>query len=224
MNKEKTTIESILKNIKTDSGMVPSVAFRTNARIRILNTVASSKIASPMLHYRSIPFIHAFRLALLMLFFVTSTVYAAQSSNPHDFLYPVKTLSEQAALTLSPTESAKTSVAMTIISRRAGEHESAEKQGNTKEIQQTRANFNSAVVEIRKTEHLNKEKIESEIRRYEAPSQEQEAVQEKDTEEKSIDTPHAEQSSPTPRPTIQEQSHHEDSSRRDSTSASSEED
>lgn len=178
MNNPLIQIENMLKNLKNDKEISPSTAFRTNARIRILNSVASSKITTSIPHYHSIPMVYAFRFALLLVFLFGSTVYAAQSSNPHDVLYPVKTLSEQVALTLSPTESTKTSVATTIISRRAEENEHAKKDGNVDEIKQTTTNFESAVVKIRKTEHINREKVETEIRKHEAPSREENGAKE----------------------------------------------
>lgn len=221
MNNQITQIEAILKNLKSDKEISPNAAFRTNARIRILNTVVNAKTTTSIPHHYSIPMAYAFRFALLLLFLFGSTVYAAQSSNPHDVLYPIKTLSEQAALTLSPTESAKTSVAMTIISRRANEHESAEKAGDTEEIKQTTTNFDSAVVEIRKTKHINREKVETEIRKYESPSRKindtkednnatSESIREQE-DQKPVSGTSPKQSSQSPEPTVKESSGHEDS-------------
>lgn len=211
MNNQIAQIESLLKHLKHDKEMSPTAAFRTNARIRILNMIASSKAPSPTLHRRPVWMLYAFRFALIFIFLFGSTVYAAQSSSPNDILYPVKTMSEQVALTLSPTESAKTSVATTIISRRASEHASAEKAGDTEEINETSTNFESAVSEMRKTRHIDREKVELEIRKYETPSQEESDVKEGNTDIPESKTEQKEQNSvSTPSPTKkEEQSGHE---------------
>jgi hypothetical protein len=225
MNNQTTQIEAILKNLKNDKEISPNAAFRTNSRIRILNTVINTKTTTSIPHSYSVPMVYAFRFALLLVFLFGSTVYAAQSSSPHDVLYPVKTLSEQVALTLSPTESTKTSVAMTIISRRADEHTSAEKAGDTEEIKQTTTNFESAVVEIRKTKHINREKVEIEIRKHESPSRKEndtkednnttlESIREQEGQ-KPVITTNPKQSSPAPEATGKESSDHEDSKNAD---------
>jgi hypothetical protein len=168
MNNRPEEIIKILQDLKNDAESAPSASFRTNARIRILNTVAVPvPSVSPSAGHRRLGMIYAFRFGFVVFLLFGGTVYAAQSSGPKDALYQVKVLSEQAALTLSPTESAKTSVAMTIIGRRAEENEDAKKEGNQEDLLQTITNFESSVSQIRKTDHLNQDKIEREIEDHE---------------------------------------------------------
>lgn len=168
MNNPTIQIEKILHTLKSDIESRPSVAFRTNARIRILNTIAGSQMPVHSPIRRSVWMTYAFRLAVLALFLTGGTVYAAQSSHPKDILFPVKVLSERVALTLSPTQTAKTTVANTIIQRRAMEVEQAKNEGNKEEIRQTVTSYESTVSEIRNNTHVSRDEIEREVKKHES--------------------------------------------------------
>ncbi len=209
MTNQPAQIEEILKRLKTDEGMVPSAHFRTNARIRILNAVTNRPTASsrPIVHPMRSHF--ALRFAFFVLVLVGGTVYAAQESSPKDILFPVKVLSERVALALSPTEPIKTSVAATIINRRAEENEHAKREGDAEEIQETITNFESAVTTIRKTEHIDQEAVEEEINKHselfsETDGNDQEDSHENDSSEvqgaqaEQESTPSTRQATPNP--------------------------
>lgn len=217
MNNQISSVTRILKALKQDTELSPSAAFRTNARIRILNTVTSLNIPSPLVRRRPIGMIYAFRFASVLIFLCAGTVYAAQSSDPHDILYPVKTLSEQVALALSPTESTKTSVAVTIISRRAEEHDQAEKTGDTEKIKQTETNFESTVSDIRNKKHINQEKVEREIRKYQPRQQEEVETKEDANDDSDTQKEQKEEHSMSiPTPTKREEQQDQESSSSDS--------
>lgn len=146
-------IEHILKTLKEESAA--SDIFRKNARIRILNTVTP------------VPWYHRPRLlgytvgsALATVLISAGTVYAAQSSLPDTPLYPVKVISENVALTLSPTASIKTSVAQTIISRRVTEVAEIKKQGNAPAIEKSIRHLNEDVQSLQTKKDIKKEDIE----------------------------------------------------------------
>lgn len=200
MNNQIGQIEEMLKNLKHDSQMKPSQAFRTNARIRILNSVAQpTTTISPL--PRGMTMV-AFRLGFLSLFLLAGTVYAAQGSNPRDVLFPVKILSERVALTFSPTESAKTSVAVAIIDRRVQENEQAKKEGDQEEVQETVTNFESAVLQIRNTNRIDQDRVEEEIEKHASVIREDQQDDEEEDKENSRDVKGEQiQSSVTPTPT-----------------------
>lgn len=157
-------IEKILHSLKEE--VMPSDTFRTNARIRILNIVTSPH---PLrLSWYQKPRILGYTLGTAIATVVLSvgTVYAAQSSLPNSALYPVKVFSEDVALTLSPTESLKTTVAQTIISRRVTEVENAQKQGNSKAMQESITHFKEDVSSIQKRKDVSQNKIEQEISKH----------------------------------------------------------
>lgn len=200
-------LETLLKNLKHDEEVRPSATFRTNARIRILNVVAQSKATSPVVHYRPAVLRYAVLFACVVFLLLGGTVYAAQSSGPNDTLFPVKILSERAALTLSPTEALKTDVAVTIIDRRASENEQAKKDGNTEEEQRAVTNFRSAVTQIRNTHRIDQEEVEQEIQKHEAEfetdsnsdTEEQKSSGDTQEPEDRLNTPLLVTSSPTPK-------------------------
>lgn len=154
MNTEENIIK-LLKGLKEEG--VPTDSFRTNAKIRIINTVTEKPRFVPRY------FGYSFGAALATVVLSVGTVYAAQSSLPTSTLYPVKVLSERVALTLSPTESLKTTVASSIISRRITEIETVQKQGNEKVIEESIANFDEDVASLQKRKGVSKEVIVSEI-------------------------------------------------------------
>lgn len=167
MDNTTVDLEKMLESLRPDPGSNPTTAFRTNARIRILNRIAQTPepLRSPAPH----PFraIYALRLAILILFFAGGTVFAAQSSLPKDALFPVKVLSERVALTLSPTQTIKTTVANAIIGRRAMEIEATKQDGNTEEVRQTISQYESTVSEIRSNKEVDRNEIEREVSKHE---------------------------------------------------------
>ncbi len=181
MNNQTIQIEKILKTLKNNPESRPTAAFRTNARIRILNTITNSQIPLQSQVRRPIWMTYALRLGVFALFLTGGTVYAAQSSLPKDVLFPVKVLSERVALTLSPTQKTKTTVANTIIGRRAMEIEQAKNDGNKKEIQQTVTNYESTVSEIRNNKYVSHDDIEREVSKHESLLQESDDNESKQT-------------------------------------------
>ncbi len=196
-----------LRELTHDEELSPSAAFCTNARIRILNTIQSG--ATPSTYNRRLPgltYLFRFAAPIIILLFA-GVVYAAQSSNPRDMLFPVKLLSERAALTLSPSESAKTSVASEIIGRRAQEGEHAKNEGDIEELQQSAANFDTSVSRIRETKHIDQEKIENEIQKYEEIFRDEE----KETKNENLRSPSAVKGSSSE---TDSESHREDASKK----------
>lgn len=161
-------LEKMLASLRPDPESNPTAAFRTNARIRILNRIA--KVPEPVRSPTPLPFraIYALRLAILILFFAGGTVFAAQSSLPKDALFPVKVLSERAALALSPTQTIKTTVANVIIGRRAKEIEETKQDGNTEAVRQTITEYKSTVSEIRSNKEVDRNEIEREVSKHES--------------------------------------------------------
>lgn len=157
----KPNIETLLKSLKNEA--VPTDSFRTNARIRILNTVGSVPW-----HHKPRMWGYTVGTAIATVVLSVSTVYAAQSSVPGSTLYPVKILSEHVALNLSPTTSIKTSVAQTIISRRVTEVEDAQKQGNKNTIEKSIQHLNQDVEEIQKRHDVSQNRIDQEISKHES--------------------------------------------------------
>ena len=167
MNNRINTIEDIFKQLKTDERLRPSPAFRTNARIRLLNAVAPVAQAIDSKPVRRPLFgTFAFWFAVVILFISTGSVFAAQSTHPGNPLFAVKVFSERAALALSPTESIKTSVAVGIIDRRAQENELAKQSGDDQVIQQSVNNFESSVSNIKHTHGINQRTVESELEKH----------------------------------------------------------
>lgn len=157
-------LEQLLKDLKTDT--VPSLTFRQNARVRILNTVTTPHPLRMSWYRKPRVWGYTFGTAIATVTLSVGTVFAAQSSLPNSALYPVKVLSEQVALTLSPT-SFKTAVASTIISRRVEEIEKVQKQGNKKELDQSIANFDEDVATLKKHEGISRSVIENTIAQHE---------------------------------------------------------
>ena len=154
-------IENILRGLKKDA--VLSETFRDNARIRILNTVTNPHPLK--LSWYKKPRVLGYTLGTAIATVVLSigTVYASQSSLPDSALYPVKVFSEDVALTLSPTQSLKTSVAATIISRRVTEVETLQKQGNPQAVRASITHLNTDIESIQKRKDISQEKIEQTI-------------------------------------------------------------
>lgn len=151
-------IENILHALKGDA--VLSDTFRTNARIRILNTVTNPQPLKLSWYKKPRVLGYTLGTAIATVVLSVGTVYAAQSSLPQSALYPVKVFSEDVALTLSPTESLKTSVASTIISRRITEVEALQKQGDQQAVKESISHLNADVESIQKRHDISREKIE----------------------------------------------------------------
>lgn len=157
-------LESLLLSLKKDG--VPADTFRTNARIRILNTVTNPHPFRASWYQRPRVIGYTFGSAIATVVLSVGTVFAAQTSLPTHTLYPVKVLSERVALTLSPTESLKTTIASSIISRRITEIETVQKQGNKKDIEESIANFDEDVEVIQKRKGISHSEIDSEIEEH----------------------------------------------------------
>lgn len=167
MNNQTEQLEQILRNLKQDNEARPSASFRTNARIRVLNTVYDQKQAISTISPHPSFLKFAFRIAAIVLFLSGGTlVYAAQSSNPGSALYRIKVASERTALTLSPPGPVKTEVAATIISRRADEIVHAQKEGNESELQQSVTSYKKTVGEMLRVHSVSRDAIEREATKH----------------------------------------------------------
>lgn len=154
-----TNIEELLRNLKEESAAVPSETFRTNARIRIINTVTNPHPLRASWYQRPRVLGYTVGTAIATVVFSVGTVYAAQSSLPNSTLYPIKVFSEQAALTLSPTSSIKTTVVSTIVARRIDEIQAAQKQGDQKEIDASITNFDDDISALQKRKDISQESL-----------------------------------------------------------------
>lgn len=197
MNK-RPTIDQLLKGLKGYPEVIPSADWRENARIRILNLVTPA--VKP--HWYQKPRIWGYTVgsALATATLSVGVAFAAQSSLPNSPLYPVKLLSEHVALTLSPTESLKTSVAQSIISRRISEVEEVQKTGNKKRIDESIVRLHEDVDAIKNREDISRDRINETLTQHEnliksLPKEEQE----KETDQTLL-TP-----TPTAIPTISEE-------------------
>lgn len=134
---EKNLINT-LRSLKTNGDVNPSVFFRENTKVRLMNLISEEKVLE---NKPSFVFIKnpkfAFRLAgaflIILVFISTGTILAAQSVNPKNSLYPVKLASEDITLKLSPS-SFKANVAVEIAKRRGDEIASQQKTNSKSEI------------------------------------------------------------------------------------------
>ncbi len=177
-------IEKILQGLGKEA--VPSETFRANARIRIINTVTAPHPLRVSWYRRPRVFGYTFGTAIATIVLSAGTIYAAQTSLPNSTLYPVKVLSEQVALTLSPTESLKTTVASSIIARRIDEIQHAQIQGNQKEIDASITNLRDDIQEIQKRKDVSHDTIETVLTQHQAFIDSLER-RDKDEEEKKSD-------------------------------------
>jgi len=195
-------LEEALTSLKKDTAGVPSPTFRTNARIRVLNTVTTVNPLRASWYRRPRVLGYTVGTAIATVVLSVGTVFAAQSSLPNSALYPVKVFSENVALTLSPNESIKTTVASSIISRRVTETEALQKQGNAEEIRQSISRLNADVTSIEKRKDVTKSEIEQTINNH---KQFFDSVNGNHAEEKSVESDHPSvQGASTVEPTIQE--------------------
>ncbi len=182
-----SNIEKLLHSLREE--VAASDTFRTNARIRILNTVTRQ------VWYRR-PRMWGYTLgtALATVSLSVVTIYAAQASIPNSTLYPVKILSERVALTLSPTESMKTGVAATIISRRITEVEELQVHGDKRAVEASVSRLKENVASIQQRKDISRDKIEQTLEEHkefmdsikkddEEKNNEEEKHKEKETDE-----------------------------------------
>lgn len=164
MKPNNESLERLLRSLRDDPHAIPSESFRTNARIRILNRIriGHTPEQSPSWIRRTWQATLA-TLAMPALLGV-GVVVAAQSSNPHDTLYPVKIASEKAALMLAPAPQIKTDVATTIIDRRAQEIKHA--QGDTQEIQERIQTYKETVHTMQKTQDIEEKEVNKHIEEH----------------------------------------------------------
>lgn len=160
-----TELEKKLTSLRHEG--VPSDAFRTNARIRILNSLTVTHPVRKPWYRRPTYIWYTLGTALATLILSVGTVYAAQSSFPDSKLYPLKVLSERVALTLSPTESLKTTVASTIISRRITEIEELQKRDDEPAVEASISHFTEDVASIQKREDISQEDIQRTLKEHE---------------------------------------------------------
>lgn len=163
----KQSLEETLRTMKTMPDAQPRESFRVNARIRILNILESHSVEPIGPHVFTMPY-HIARwaggLALASALVGGSMVYASQYSKPGSPLYPVKTASEQAALRLAPTKEIKTSVAITVIDRRAEEVNDLKVSGTDEDVSHALSKYRKTVQELEHTSGLDDSEMETHIR------------------------------------------------------------
>ncbi len=136
-------LESLLRSLKTKEEAVPSMEFRQNAKIRIMNSVSPD--TSSVSERRSFfSFRLALTLVLILLVLSSGTILAAQSASPKSSLYPIKIASENIALNLSPAP-LKAQVAIGIVQRRDQELSKEQKTGNSQQIKQGIQRFQESI-------------------------------------------------------------------------------
>lgn len=145
-----------LHSLKRDEDVNPSVSFRENTKVRLMNLISDQE--KVLENKPSFVFIKnpkfAFRLAgiflIILVFIFTGTILAAQSATPKNQLYPVKLASEEIALKLSPSSSLKANIAVEIVRRRASEIDSEKQKGNKSEIKQGITRYKNSIEEAKK--------------------------------------------------------------------------
>ena len=148
-----------LRSLKTEKRANPSVFFKENAEIRLMNLIADEEKVlekKPGFVFVKNPKF-AFRLAgvflIILIFISTGTILAAQSATPKDKLYSVKLASEEIALKLLPPSSLKANVSVEIVKRRADEIDSEKKNNDKAEIKQGIARYKNSIKEAKKWNH-----------------------------------------------------------------------
>lgn len=165
----KQSLEELLRSMKTMPDASIDDSFRKNAKIRILN-VAVHTMPAPKLHGLAWISYHISRLVsgtfVASLLVGGSLVYAAQYSKPGSPLYAVKTASEQAALQLAPTNKIKTSVAATVVDRRAEEVGELKTSGTKQEVNQAIFEYHDTVRKLERTRGVDMTEIETHVREH----------------------------------------------------------
>lgn len=118
-----------LKSLKELKMASPNPTFKQNAKSRLIERIKLDQNMTVSYAPRvSNRFVYPFAFAVFLLFSASGTVFAAQSSNPNEFLYPVKIASEKVALAItSPIPSLNSQVAELVEKRRVEETTELEK-------------------------------------------------------------------------------------------------
>ncbi len=165
----KQSLSDVLRAMKTMPEATPRETFRTNARIRILNTLTLPVAPTHAWQGIRVPY-HVARwaggLALASVVVGGTVVYAAQYSKPGSPLYPVKRASEQVALSVSPTQGIKTSVAAAVIDRRAEEVGQLKISGSPVDITRAVTEYQDTVTQLEHTSGLNMSQVTAHIREH----------------------------------------------------------
>lgn len=176
MNKEfeprnNNSLEQTLASLKDMQEVNPDSGFKANARIRLLNRIASQQIGTKPTAFLAKPF--QFALAGLLIFLVggIGTVFAAQSSLPSDTLYPVKTASEQTLLAVSPP-SYKGRVALMIADRRADEVKKLNNLGKNALLPNAVTKYEQSIKQIQEVDRLPQEVIDQHLSTHQQVLQE----------------------------------------------------
>lgn len=163
----KQTLEELLRDMKSLPEVQPRMQFRANARVRILNVSSVRPASVSLLHRMNFPY-HIARwaggIALATSLLGGTLVYAAQYSNPGTPLYPIKTASEEVALRLAPTTGLKTSIATTVIDRRAAEVNDLEAHGSRQDVEKAVTTFQTTAHSLENIKGINIGEVESHVR------------------------------------------------------------
>jgi hypothetical protein len=162
---EKTDFEkdliNVLRSLKTDENVNPSVFFRGNTKVRLMNSISKEKpvtekghgfvfFRNPALAFRTVGI-----LIIIFLILSSGTILAAQSVTPKNKLYPVKLESEQILLNITPFSSWKAKLTVEIVKRRANEIDSEKKSGDKPEIKQGLTRYKNSIENAKKFNHEN---------------------------------------------------------------------
>lgn len=157
-----------LRSLKTNEEVNPSVFFKENTKVRLMNLISDEEKVlekQPSFIFVKNPKF-AFRLAgiflIILVFISTGTILAAQSANPKNTLYPVKLASEEIALKLSSGSSLKANIAVEIAKRRGDEITLGQKSDSKSQIKQGIGTYRESINQARvlvpsNNTHLNNE-------------------------------------------------------------------
>ncbi len=124
-------LEFILRELKDLPDAQIDPIFKQQAKARIMGHILKTSTTKLTLwgkFYNVVrPISYAMAVILVFVSLGTGTIWAAQSSKPNGLLYPLKTFSEQAALTLSPNPVWKEEIALEVVKRRSEELEGIKK-------------------------------------------------------------------------------------------------
>ena len=166
---EKDLIDT-LSSLKTNEDVNPSVFFKENTKIRLMNLISNQEKVTekkPGFVFVKNPKF-AFRLAgvflIVLIFISTGTILAAQSANPKNTLYPVKLASEEIALKLSPTPSFKANIAVGIAKRRGEEITVQQNTDSKSEIKSGIEKYKESINQAKQIVPSNNEHLNSELK------------------------------------------------------------
>jgi hypothetical protein len=164
-----TDEEILVHNLQKNPIGVPDEHFRTNARIRILNSIDMPMLSDvpvkARLGFRVFRWIVSGITALGLA--GTSVVFAAQQSEPGAGLYPLKVASEKAAIMFAPTQKTKTSIVTAVIERRAREVEHTEQIHNDVQIDNAIRSYEKTVNEATKSPGISRKEVVEQISSHE---------------------------------------------------------